>query len=54
MRGDRLSSYEQWSMPLEQALANELEHGLRTLGSPEFIAGVQRFFQRPGQRPDNS
>src|SRR5690606_7359766 len=46
MRGDRQSSYEQWSMPLEDALANELEHGLHTLGSPEFIKGVQRFFER--------
>lgn len=46
MRGDRQSSYEQWSMPLEDALANELEHGLHTLGSPEFIQGVQRFFTR--------
>jgi enoyl-CoA hydratase len=44
MREDRLSSYEQWSLPLDAAIANEFEHGLRVLEGPEFLAGVRRFF----------
>lgn len=46
MREDRLSSYQQWGMGLEEALGNELEHGLAVLGDPQFLAGVQRFFSR--------
>jgi enoyl-CoA hydratase len=45
MREDRLSSYEQWSLPLDAALANEFEHGLRVLEGPQFLAGVRRFFE---------
>ncbi|HVI03447.1 MAG TPA: crotonase/enoyl-CoA hydratase family protein [Enhygromyxa sp.] len=44
MREDRLSSYEQWSRPLPDALANEFSRGKQVLASPEFLAGVQRFF----------
>lgn len=46
MRNDRLSSYEQWSLTLNDALDNELERGQRTLAAPDFIAGVERFTQR--------
>jgi enoyl-CoA hydratase len=45
MREDRLSSYEQWSLPLDAALANEFEHGMRVLAGPQFLAGVRRFFE---------
>jgi enoyl-CoA hydratase len=45
MREDRLSSYEQWSLPQDAAIANELEHGLRVLAGPQFLAGVRRFFE---------
>lgn len=45
LREDRLSSYEQWSMPADAALANEFEHGMRVLAGPEFLAGVRRFFK---------
>lgn len=44
MRNDRLSAYEQSSMSLEEALANELRHGLDTLtnggleGPAKFVA----------------
>ena len=48
LRQDRLSSYEQWSLPLDQALANEFSRGKQVLASPEFLAGVQRFFARRG------
>ena len=46
MREDRLSSYEQWSKPLDEALANEFRHGRSVLESPEFLSGVARFFAR--------
>ncbi len=46
MRSDRLSSYAQWSLSLEEALAHELELGGRTLAAPEFLAGVERFAKR--------
>lgn len=48
MREDRLSSYEQWSRPLDDALANEFSRGKQVLASPEFLTGVQRFFARRG------
>lgn len=48
MREDRLSSYEQWSRPLDDALANEFRRGRAVLEKPEFLAGVARFFSRRG------
>ena len=45
LRGDRLSSYEQWHLPLEAALANELRHGLGALEA-ESLAGATRFTAR--------
>lgn len=43
MRSDRLSSYQQWGLDLEQALANELRLGLEVIRSGETRAGAQRF-----------
>ena len=43
MRSDRLSSYQQWGLDLEQALANELRLGLEVVRSGETRAGAQRF-----------
>ncbi len=43
MRNDRLSSYQQWGLDLEQALANELRLGLEVIRSGETRAGAQRF-----------
>ncbi len=43
MRNDRLSSYQQWGLYLEQALANELRLGLEVIRSGETRAGAQRF-----------
>jgi len=50
LREDRLSSYEQSSLPLDGALANEFRRGRRVLEGPEFLAGVARFFERPNKR----
>ena len=43
LRNDRLSSYEQWSMPLEEALANEYSHGMATLETGELFSGLDRY-----------
>jgi enoyl-CoA hydratase len=43
LRNDRLSSYEQWSLPLEEALANEFRHGMATLETGELFGGLDRY-----------
>ncbi len=43
LRSDRLSSYEQWSMTLEEALANEYRHGMDTLQTGEMFAGLDNY-----------
>ncbi len=43
LRSDRLSSYEQWSRELPDALANEYEHGMATVRTGELIGGLERF-----------
>lgn len=42
MRHDRLSSLEQWSLPLPEALRNEGEHGLHSLQT-ETLEGAKTF-----------
>ena len=42
MLGDRMSSYDQWGLPLSEAVARELEHGMGAL-SGESVAGASRF-----------
>lgn len=48
MRGDRLSAYEQWDLSLEEALRNELRHGMRALQS-EAVQGATRFKDGAGR-----
>jgi enoyl-CoA hydratase len=43
LRSDRMSSYEQWSMTLSDALANEYEHGMATLRTGELFGGLERY-----------
>lgn len=43
MRSDRRSSYQQWSLPLDEALANETELGRNVIRSGETQAGASRF-----------
>ena len=43
LRSDRLSSYEQWSLSLRDALANEFTHGMGTLESGELLSGLERY-----------
>jgi enoyl-CoA hydratase len=49
LRGDRLSSYEQWSMDLPAAIANEYERGSATIASGETRAGAARFAAGEGR-----
>lgn len=43
LRSDRLSSYEQWSLPLDAALQAEYRHGLRAMEGGDFVAGLERY-----------
>ena len=43
LRSDRLSSYEQWSLTLDEALANEYRHGMATLETGEMFDGLSRY-----------
>ncbi len=43
LRSDRLSSYEQWSLALADALAGEYQHGMRTVATGEMIGGLERY-----------
>ncbi len=47
MRADRMAAYQQFGLDLDAAIANELEHGGKTL--PEAIAGAQRFSDGAGR-----
>lgn len=49
LRSDRLSSYEQWGLPLDEALANETTRGLDTILSGETVAGAGRFAAGAGR-----
>lgn len=49
MRSDRLSSYEQWPMTIEEALVNEARHGLEVIASGETVAGAARFAHGEGR-----
>lgn len=49
MRSDRRSSYEQWTMPMREALANETAHGLEVIVSGETLAGAARFASGEGR-----
>src|SRR3984893_816133 len=43
LRSDRLSSYEQWSLSLEDALAGEYRHGMATLQTGEMCGGLDNY-----------
>jgi enoyl-CoA hydratase len=42
MRGDRMSAYEQFDLPLGRAIENELEHGMRSLAA-DAVSGAAKF-----------
>src|ERR1700694_1044721 len=43
LREDRASSYEQWALPIDEAMQVELRHAYRSLASPELGANVGQF-----------
>ncbi len=43
LRHDRLSSYEQWSLALGEALLGEFHHGIAALETGEFQGGLERY-----------
>lgn len=43
MRHDRLSALEQWGLPYDQAMANEVDHGRHALKADEARTGAARF-----------
>lgn len=49
MRRDRQSSYDQWSLSLPDALANETRLGLDTIASGETLQGASRFAAGQGR-----
>jgi enoyl-CoA hydratase len=49
MRGDRMSAYEAWTMPLDEALKNEYRYGIATIESGETRAGAERFASGVGR-----
>jgi enoyl-CoA hydratase len=49
LRGDRLSAIEQWDLPEDAALQNELRHGLATIESGETREGATRFRDGAGR-----
>lgn len=49
MRSDRRSSYEQWDLPIDAALANETALGLDVVASGETLDGAGRFASGAGR-----
>jgi enoyl-CoA hydratase len=43
LRSDRMSSYEQWSLSLEEALTAEFLKGLETIDTREMVEGLERY-----------
>jgi enoyl-CoA hydratase len=43
MRSDRMSAYEQWSLPISEAVRNEFQRGMRVIASGETVEGAKRF-----------
>jgi enoyl-CoA hydratase len=48
MRQDRLSAIEQWGLSEEDAIANEIAHGLVTVASGESTSGARNFSSGAG------
>jgi enoyl-CoA hydratase len=49
MRSDRLSSYRQWNLSLEDALLEEIRMGMEVIRSGETRAGAERFASGKGR-----
>lgn len=49
LRSDRLSAYEQWSLPTEDAIRNEFRRGMHVIQSGETQDGATRFAAGQGR-----
>ena len=49
LRNDRASAIEQWDMAEDEALVNEVRHGLATIRSGETVEGATRFSSGVGR-----
>lgn len=49
LRGDRQSMFEQWDLTEQEAIANEIRHGLRTIASGETLSGASSFAKGAGR-----
>lgn len=49
LRSDRLSAYEQWGLPLPEALLNEFNRGLEVVASQETLTGATAFASGRGR-----
>jgi enoyl-CoA hydratase len=49
MRSDRLSAYEQAGLSLDDAIANEFDHGIEVIQSGETREGATRFAKGAGR-----
>jgi enoyl-CoA hydratase/carnithine racemase len=49
LRGDRLSTYEQWSLSWDEARNNELRRGMEAVNSGEAAAGAGNFARGEGR-----
>jgi enoyl-CoA hydratase len=49
LRSDRLSAYEQWSLPTDEAIRNEFRRGMQVIDSGETVAGAKRFAAGSGR-----
>jgi enoyl-CoA hydratase len=49
LRHDRRSALEQWDLPIDAAIDNEVRHGLAVLASGETLAGATRFRDGAGR-----
>ena len=52
LRTDRRSSYDQWSLSLDDALRHETDLGLETIHSGETLEGAMRFASGAGRHGD--
>lgn len=49
LRSDRISVHEQWSLPMDDALRNETDHGVAVIESGETLDGARRFRDGEGR-----
>lgn len=49
MRNDRASAYEEGGRSIDDAMANELAHGMRSLESPELFEALMKFLSGQGR-----